>query len=180
MTEQMAQMVTPVKTTAWGGLHNSLALVLDDTEYAIVTRNTFTMTNCIVQPPAVHPNITDTTTPTELHRLQAKTTKFQQAFDLQQAITITNQHWRPTHHQQCRGTIRQGTQRRLRWLSQSDNQGCPHPPMHQMVQGHDEGAHGRNGHVLPLMGPTVNTHHHVRPPINQTPKEVSLRQRHHL
>jgi hypothetical protein len=30
MTEQMAQMVAPVKTTAWGGLHGSLALVLDD------------------------------------------------------------------------------------------------------------------------------------------------------
>jgi hypothetical protein len=27
MTEQMAQMVAPVKTTAWGGLHGSPALV---------------------------------------------------------------------------------------------------------------------------------------------------------
>ena len=39
MMEQLAQMVAPVKTTAWGGLHGSLALVLDDTEYAIVTRH---------------------------------------------------------------------------------------------------------------------------------------------
>ena len=37
MTEQMAQMVAPVKTTAWGGLHGSLALVLDDAEYALIT-----------------------------------------------------------------------------------------------------------------------------------------------
>jgi hypothetical protein len=37
MMEQMAQMVAPVKTTAWGGLHGSLALVLDDTDYAMVT-----------------------------------------------------------------------------------------------------------------------------------------------
>ena len=37
MMEQLAQMVTPVKTTAWGGLHGSLALVLNVTEYAIVT-----------------------------------------------------------------------------------------------------------------------------------------------
>jgi hypothetical protein len=39
MTEQIAQMVAPVKTTAWGGLHGSLALVLDDADYATVTKN---------------------------------------------------------------------------------------------------------------------------------------------
>jgi hypothetical protein len=38
MTEQMAQMVVPVKTTAWGGLHGLLALVLDDVEYALITK----------------------------------------------------------------------------------------------------------------------------------------------
>jgi hypothetical protein len=38
MTEQMAQMVAPVKTTAWGGLHGSLALVLDDADYALITK----------------------------------------------------------------------------------------------------------------------------------------------
>ena len=32
IVEQMAQMVAPVKTTAWGGRHGSLALVLDDAE----------------------------------------------------------------------------------------------------------------------------------------------------
>ncbi len=42
MTEQMAQMVARVKTTAWGGLHGSLALVLDDTDYATITRNAVT------------------------------------------------------------------------------------------------------------------------------------------
>jgi hypothetical protein len=30
MMEQMVQMVAPVKTTAWGGLHGHLALVLND------------------------------------------------------------------------------------------------------------------------------------------------------
>ncbi len=44
MTEQMAQMVAPVKTTAWGGLHGSLALVLDDTDYSTVTRGVVTAT----------------------------------------------------------------------------------------------------------------------------------------
>ena len=38
MREQMAQMVEPVKTTAWGGQHGSLALVLDDAEYALITK----------------------------------------------------------------------------------------------------------------------------------------------
>ncbi len=30
MTEQMGQMVAPVKTTPWGGLLGSLPLILDD------------------------------------------------------------------------------------------------------------------------------------------------------
>jgi hypothetical protein len=37
MTKQMAQMVAPIKTTAWDGVHGSLALVLDDIDYATVT-----------------------------------------------------------------------------------------------------------------------------------------------
>jgi hypothetical protein len=37
MTEQMVQMVPPFKTTAWGGLHGALALVLNDANYATVT-----------------------------------------------------------------------------------------------------------------------------------------------
>jgi hypothetical protein len=32
MTEQMAQMVAPIKTKAWGGFHGSLALVLEDVD----------------------------------------------------------------------------------------------------------------------------------------------------
>jgi hypothetical protein len=36
MTEQMVQMVTPINTTAWGRLHGSLALVLDNVYYATV------------------------------------------------------------------------------------------------------------------------------------------------
>jgi hypothetical protein len=38
MMEQMMQMVAPIKTTAWGGLHGLLALVLDNVDYATVTR----------------------------------------------------------------------------------------------------------------------------------------------
>jgi hypothetical protein len=42
MTEQNAQMIAPVKTTALGGLHGSLALVLNDADYATVTKNIVT------------------------------------------------------------------------------------------------------------------------------------------
>jgi hypothetical protein len=42
MTEQMAQMVAPVKTTTWGSLHGSLALVLNDVDYATVTKSIVT------------------------------------------------------------------------------------------------------------------------------------------
>jgi hypothetical protein len=38
MNKQMAQMVVPIKTTAWGGLHGLLALVLDEVEYALIAK----------------------------------------------------------------------------------------------------------------------------------------------
>jgi hypothetical protein len=43
MMEQMAQIVAPVKTTTWGGLDGSLALILDDADYATVTKNIITL-----------------------------------------------------------------------------------------------------------------------------------------
>jgi hypothetical protein len=87
MTEQMAQMVAPVKTTAWGRLHGSLALVLDDVNYSTVTRRAVTLTACFVQPPAVNPAIKDNTPQRKLLCLQADTKNLQKAFDLQEAIT---------------------------------------------------------------------------------------------
>ena len=83
----MAQMVAPVKTTARGGLHGSLVLVLDDADYAIVTRGVVTATNRVDQPPAVHPNIDDQSTQRKLLRLQAETKNLQTAFDLQEVVT---------------------------------------------------------------------------------------------
>ncbi len=77
MMEQLAQMVAPIKTTAWGGLHGSLALVLDDTKYAIVTLGVITSTLRIEQPPAIHPNINNQTAGHELLRLQAESKQLQ-------------------------------------------------------------------------------------------------------
>jgi hypothetical protein len=54
MTKQMAQMVAPVKTTAWGGLHGSLALVLDNTDYATVTQNIVTLLALLSKPTTIH------------------------------------------------------------------------------------------------------------------------------
>jgi hypothetical protein len=87
MAEQMAQMVAPVKTTAWGRLYGSLALVLDDVNYATVTRRAITLTACLVQPPAVNPAMEDETPQCELIRLQADRKNLQKAFNLQEAIT---------------------------------------------------------------------------------------------
>jgi hypothetical protein len=61
MMEQMGQMVTPIKTTAWGRLHGSLALVLNDVDYATVTRQAIKSTDRLVQLPVVNPAIKDNT-----------------------------------------------------------------------------------------------------------------------
>ena len=42
MAEQIAQMVAPVKTSAWGGLHGFLALVLGDADYTTIMNGTVT------------------------------------------------------------------------------------------------------------------------------------------
>jgi hypothetical protein len=69
MTKHMAQMVPPVKTTALGGLHGSLALVLNDLHYATVTCWAVSSTARLVQPPVVNPAIEDNTPQRKLLRL---------------------------------------------------------------------------------------------------------------
>ena len=73
MMEQMAQIVALVKTTVWGRLHSSLALVLDNVDYATVTCQAVKSTVHLVQPPAVNPAIKDNTPQHKLFRLLAKT-----------------------------------------------------------------------------------------------------------
>ena len=87
MMAQMVHMVPPVKMTAWGRLHGSLALVLGDVNYATVTRQAVKSTDRLVQPPAVNPAIKDDTPQRELLCLQADTKILQKAFNLQEAIT---------------------------------------------------------------------------------------------
>ncbi len=87
MMEQMAQMVAPVKTTTWGGLHGSLALILDDADYKIIMKVVVKITKRLGQPALVNPKINDTMSQLDLLTLQAKTKRLQKEFDLQKAVT---------------------------------------------------------------------------------------------
>jgi hypothetical protein len=86
MTEQMAQMVAPIKTTTWGGQHGLLALVLDDTDYKSITKLTTQTTVLVTQPDAVNQGITNQSTPFNILTLQAETKTLQKEFDLQEAV----------------------------------------------------------------------------------------------
>jgi hypothetical protein len=63
MTEQTAPMVAPVKTTAWGGLDGSLALVLNDADYAMVTKNIVTLLAPLNKPTTINPRINELSDP---------------------------------------------------------------------------------------------------------------------
>ncbi len=93
MVEQMDQMVAPVKTTAWGGNHGSLALVLDDADYSSITKAKITSTKPVTQPDAIIKGIMTTSTPLEILTFQEETKKLQKEFG-------GHQHWRATHHRQ--------------------------------------------------------------------------------
>jgi hypothetical protein len=87
MTEQMAQMVAPVKITAWSGLHGLLALVLDNADYEIITKAVVTSTARLGQPATVNPKIKDDTSQVNLLTFQAETKKLQKECNLQEAVT---------------------------------------------------------------------------------------------
>jgi hypothetical protein len=87
MVEQMAQMVDPIKTTAWGGCHGSLAFVLEDTDYSSITKACIISTKPVTQPDAINKGITATSTPLKILTFQEETKKLQKEFDLQEAVT---------------------------------------------------------------------------------------------
>ncbi len=87
MMEQMAQMVAPVKTTAWGGLDGSLALVLDDADYATVTKNIVTLAAPLSKPTMINPKINDLSNPYVILTLQEEMKTLQKEFKLQEAVT---------------------------------------------------------------------------------------------
>ncbi len=85
--EQMAQMVAPVKTTAWGGCHGSLVLVLNNADYSSFTKARITSTTPVTQPAAINKGITATSTPLKILTFQEETKKLQKEFDLQEVVT---------------------------------------------------------------------------------------------
>jgi hypothetical protein len=88
MVEQMAQMVAFVKTTAWGGRHGSLALVLDDADYlSMITKAKITSTTPVNQPDTINKSVTATSTPLEILTFQEETKKLQKEFEMQEAVT---------------------------------------------------------------------------------------------
>jgi preprotein translocase subunit YajC len=87
MTEQMARMVAPVKTTAWGGLHGSLALVLYDVDYTTVIKNIVTSLASLIKRTTINPKINKQSNPNEILTLQEETKTFQKEFKVQEAVT---------------------------------------------------------------------------------------------
>jgi hypothetical protein len=87
MMEQMAQMVALVKTLAWGGLHGSLALVLDDADYPTVTKNIITLATPLSKPTTINQKINKLNNPYEILTLQEEMKTLQKEFELQEAVT---------------------------------------------------------------------------------------------
>jgi hypothetical protein len=87
MMEQMAQIVAPVKTTAWVGLHGSLALILVDADYATVTKNIVILLVPLIKPTMINPRINKQSNPYEILTLQEEMKTLQKEFKLHEAVT---------------------------------------------------------------------------------------------
>ena len=72
MVKQIAQMVAPVKTTMWGGHHDLLALVLNNTDYSSITKAAITSTMSVLPPNAINKGITDNSTPLKFSPFRKK------------------------------------------------------------------------------------------------------------
>jgi hypothetical protein len=95
MMEQMAQMVALVKTTAWGGLHGSLALVLNDVDYATVTKNIITSLAPLSKPTMINPKINELSNPYAILTLREEMKTLLKEFKLQEAVTTIGVCWNP-------------------------------------------------------------------------------------
>ncbi len=131
-------MVAPVKTTTWGGLHGSLALILNDADYAMVTKNIVTSSVPLIKLTTINPKLNKQSNPYEILTLQEKMKTLQKEFELQEAVTtIGVQRIIDSVEEQYVKRTQQG----LLWLRQSSHQNAPSAPPHKLVQGHDKRAH---------------------------------------
>ncbi len=92
MMEQRAQMVAPVKATAWGGLYGSLALVLDNADYAMVTKNIIPLLAQHSKPTMINTKINVLSNPYAILTLQEIIKTLQKEFKLQKAVTTIGVH----------------------------------------------------------------------------------------
>jgi hypothetical protein len=86
-TTKFTQMVAPVKTTAWGGLHGSLALVLNDADFATFTKNIVTLSAPLSKPTSINPKINELSNPYAILTLQEEMKTLLKEFELQEAVT---------------------------------------------------------------------------------------------
>jgi hypothetical protein len=80
-------MVAPVKTTTWGGLHGSLALVLDNVDYAMVTKNLVTSLAPLSKPTTSNPKINELSNPYAILTFQEEMKTLLKEFKLPEAVT---------------------------------------------------------------------------------------------
>ena len=80
-------MVTSTKTTAWGGKHGSLSLVLDKDDHRTVARDSSATINRIPKPSPVSKAITAFSTPLETLNLQESQKVKREKYELQEAAT---------------------------------------------------------------------------------------------
>ncbi len=83
----MAQMVAPAKTATWGGLHGSLALILDNVDYATVTKNIVTLLAPLSKPTTINPKINELSNLYAILTLQEEMKTLLKKFKLQAAVT---------------------------------------------------------------------------------------------
>jgi hypothetical protein len=165
MTEQLAQMVAPVKTTAWGSLHGSLALVLDNADYATVTINIVTLLEPLSKPTTINPKINELSSLYTILTLQEEMKTLLKEFKLQKAVTTI-------------GVQRNSMKTTLAMPIKPSN--APSTPPHKMMQGHDERAHQFNRSILSGIGPLNRPHHHLWLSAQQTTEKVPEHQCNHL
>ncbi len=80
-------MIAPVKTTTWGGQHGSLALVLNNADYATVTKNIVTLLAPLTKPITIKPKINKLSNPYKIPTIQEERKTLQKEFELQEAVT---------------------------------------------------------------------------------------------
>jgi hypothetical protein len=137
MVEQMAQMVAPVKTNAWGGRHGSLVLVLDNMDYSSITK-------ARVIPPRRLLNRTPSTKTSWQHQPPLKSSpskKKRRSFKK----NLTCRRWSPTSVSNASLTAPKNSilenLTRVLWVCQQHHQKCSPPSPNQLMQGYDKGTH---------------------------------------